>query len=97
MAQKNPPKIGGFEEVLRAPDAGYFCHVRFLCRLALSRFRRLCFDIFSRRFFFRLPMEEIDGWRTVLTAGGGVKPNLSGPSGLRDRAFNQSPQPGAIG
>jgi hypothetical protein len=34
----------------------YFCHVRFLCRLALRRLRRLCFDIFSRRFFLRLPM-----------------------------------------
>ena len=36
--------------------AGYFCHVRFLWRFALRRFRRLCFDILRRRFFFRFPM-----------------------------------------
>jgi hypothetical protein len=36
--------------------AGYFCHVRFLWRLAFKRFRRLCLFIFRRRFFFRLPM-----------------------------------------
>ncbi|MEY4924942.1 MAG: hypothetical protein RL598_1461, partial [Verrucomicrobiota bacterium] len=29
---------------------------RFLWRLALRRFRRLCFDILRRRFFLRLPM-----------------------------------------
>jgi hypothetical protein len=34
----------------------YFCHVRFLCRLDFRRLRRLCFDIFRRRFFLRLPM-----------------------------------------
>jgi hypothetical protein len=27
-----------------------------LCRLAFKRLRRLCLFIFSRRFFFRLPM-----------------------------------------
>ena len=31
-------------------------HVRFLCRFDFKRLRRLCFDIFRRRFFFRLPM-----------------------------------------
>jgi hypothetical protein len=40
----------------RAWGAGYFCHVRFLWRLAFKRFRRLCLFIFRRRFFFRLPM-----------------------------------------
>lgn len=35
----------------------YFCHVRFLWRFAFKRFRRLCFDILRRRFFFRLPMD----------------------------------------
>jgi hypothetical protein len=34
----------------------YFCQVRFLWRFALRRFRRLCFAIFRRRFFFKLPM-----------------------------------------
>jgi hypothetical protein len=72
--KKNPPEWAGLEDVGRGPEAGYFCHVRFLCRLALSRFRRLCFDIFSRRFFFRLPMEEINELSTVLTGTGGVKP-----------------------
>lgn len=43
----------------RMQHAGYFCQVRFLCRFALSRLRRLCFDIFNRRFFFRLPMVDV--------------------------------------
>ena len=34
----------------------HFCHVRFLWRFAFKRFLRLCLFIFSRRFFFRLPM-----------------------------------------
>lgn len=38
------------------PTTGYFCQVRFLCRFAFKRFRRLCFDILRRRFFLRLPM-----------------------------------------
>lgn len=41
--------------------AGYFCHVRFLWRLAFKRFRRLCLFIFRRRFFFRLPM-VLESW-----------------------------------
>jgi hypothetical protein len=36
--------------------SGHFCQVRFLCRLAFSRFRRLCLFICSRRFFLMLPM-----------------------------------------
>lgn len=31
---------------------------RFLCRLARKRLRRLCWFIFNRRFFFRLPMDD---------------------------------------
>jgi hypothetical protein len=55
--QKPAAKGGGLDLMERADRATHFCHVRFLCRLALSRLRRLCFDIFNRRFFFRLPME----------------------------------------
>jgi hypothetical protein len=36
--------------------AAHFCQVRFLWRFAFKRFLRLCLFIFSRRFFFRLPM-----------------------------------------
>lgn len=39
------------------PRQDYFCQVRFLWRFAFRRFRRLCFDIFRRRFFFRLPID----------------------------------------
>ena len=53
---------GGWEE--KRCRAGYFCHVRFLWRFALSRFRRLCFDIFRRRFFFRFPMVIVLGTAT---------------------------------
>lgn len=31
---------------------------RFLCRFARKRLRRLCWFIFNRRFFFRLPMDD---------------------------------------
>lgn len=56
---KNPPIWAGFRNQsltgVRVAQC-YFCQVRFLCRFALRRFRRLCFDIFRRRFFLRLPM-----------------------------------------
>jgi hypothetical protein len=39
--------------------------VRFLWRLDFKRLRRLCLFIFRRRFFFRLPMDQ------VLALGGG--------------------------
>lgn len=55
----------------------YFCHVRFLCRFALSRLRRLCFDIFNRRFFFRLPMDWINECSTVRSAFSAVKPEFA--------------------
>lgn len=62
MPTKNPPGLPAGGSVCagrcgggRAP-APYFCQVRFLWRLALRRFRRLCFDIFRRRFFLRFPM-----------------------------------------
>lgn len=55
-AQKKPAAGGGgVIRSLRAKRSLRY-HKRFLCRFDLSRFRRLCFDIFNRRFFFRLPM-----------------------------------------
>ncbi len=60
ITTKNPPSIGGFAKVChdrgKAPPVGLDYHVRFLCRLAFKRLRRLCCDIFRRRFFLRLPM-----------------------------------------
>jgi len=60
-ATKNPSrKAAGkmLSEVLSrlAARKAYFCHVRFLWRLAFKRLRRLCLFIWRRRFFFRLPM-----------------------------------------
>jgi hypothetical protein len=52
------------KSVLKGPVQDYFCHVRFLWRFALRRFRRLCFDIFRRRFFLRFPMVKV-GFRSV--------------------------------
>jgi len=57
---KKPAVAGGLEKTgadrNRVCDRGTDYHVRFLCRLDFKRFRRLCFDILRRRFFFRLPM-----------------------------------------
>ncbi len=65
---------------IRGPMASaYFCHVRFLWRFAFKRFRRLCLFIFSRRFFFRLPM--VGSCRVVATVrltSSPVKTNLLG-------------------
>ena len=44
----------------------YFCHVRFLWRLDFKRLRRLCLFIFSRRFFFRLPIGAKLAWGRAL-------------------------------
>jgi hypothetical protein len=52
--RKKTRRKGGFGK--NGCGASYFCQVRFLCRLAFKRLRRLCLFIFSRRFFFRLPM-----------------------------------------
>lgn len=38
--------------------AGPLDHLLRLCRLALMRFRYLCFDIFLRRFFTSEPMQK---------------------------------------
>jgi len=69
---KNPPSLAGFGA------ANHFCHVRFLWRFALRRFRRLCFDIFRRRFFLRFPMVKV-GSRSVNLrfTSSTVKHNLS--------------------
>lgn len=45
LEECTPPGRGAF---------GYF----FLCRLALRRFRYLCFDIFLRRFLISEPMQK---------------------------------------
>jgi hypothetical protein len=80
---KKPAKFGGFvkKSAFDRPVQAYFCHVRFLWRFALRRFRRLCFDIFRRRFFLRFPMVKV-GFRSVnvrFTADT-VKHNLSARS-----------------
>lgn len=77
---------GGFEEAMLAtsiaraiaahrqsdaPGRAYFCHVRFLWRLAFKRLRRLCLFIFRRRFFFRLPM-VLNGERSPCSSRGGL-------------------------
>jgi hypothetical protein len=62
LQKRKARRLGGglaSERTGNGEGADYFCHVRFLCRLALRRLRRLCFDIFRRRFFFRLPMELV--------------------------------------
>jgi hypothetical protein len=69
--KKNPPAFcaAGLEK--RAVfAAAYFCQVRFLWRFALRRLRRLCFDIFRRRFFLRFPMvkEFVKGQRATRPA-----------------------------
>ena len=54
--RKKTRRRAGLEVEWQSRRAAYFCQVRFLCRLAFKRLRRLCLFIFSRRFFFRLPM-----------------------------------------
>ena len=57
---KNPPSPAGFLQINEVKTIRfYFCHVRFLWRLAFRRFRRLCLDIFRRRFFLRFPMVKV--------------------------------------
>lgn len=58
IRMKNPPWC--------AAGLDYFCHVRFLWRLAFKRLRRLCLFIFNRRFFLRFPIEC--GWRRLRRA-----------------------------
>ena len=49
--------VGGFtRNNCGASLAGYFCHVRFLWRLARDFFLRLCLLIFAFRRFFSEPM-----------------------------------------
>ena len=71
--------IGGFvkKQPFTSRRPAYFCQVRFLWRFALRRFRRLCFDIFRRRFFLRFPMVKV-GFRSanVRFTPGAVKHNL---------------------
>ena len=60
-ATKNPSrgaagKMLSEERSRLSAQKAYFCHVRFLWRLAFKRLRRLCLFIWRRRFFFRLPM-----------------------------------------
>ena len=50
--------------------------MRFLWRFALRRFRRLCFDIFRRRFFLRLPMVRVIEAGNVRPPLGGVQPEF---------------------
>lgn len=57
--QNNAPAGVGGNVMISENSHGavYFCQVRFLCRFAFRRLRRLCFDIFRRLFFFRFPIE----------------------------------------
>jgi hypothetical protein len=80
QTSKKPARIGGFvkKSAFYRLVQAYFCHVRFLWRFALRRFRRLCFDIFRRRFFLRFPMVKV-GFRSanVRFTADAVKHNLS--------------------
>ena len=73
--EKTRRECDGFT-IWKAGLAAYFCHVRFLCRFDFSLLRRLCFDILSRRFFLRLPMEILNEWSTVRTGFRPVKPEF---------------------
>ena len=60
-ATKNPSRRAAgkmLSEVLSrlAARKAYFCHVRFLWRLAFKRLRRLCLAIFAFRLFLMDPM-----------------------------------------
>ena len=59
-ANKNPPQSGrrvrSSPEAAARKPAAYLCQVRFWWRWDFKRLRRLCLFIFSRRFFFRLPI-----------------------------------------
>ena len=65
--KKNPPALSGGCCGPGVWNWAYFCQVRFLWRFALRRLRRLCFDIFRRRFFLRFPMvkEFVKGHRAT--------------------------------